>query len=143
MLIFGRKGYTSGRLQKCKHIRDQKLGPYEDISKVGINSYKLLLPNGCRLHPTFHCDLLARATSSTSLRLFQAEIECDHEEYVVDLILDVKIDNWTRRRGPYLQFLIHFVSFYIHEWMLLEQVDDNELLSIFSKHREMECLLFG
>ncbi len=92
------------RSQKCKHLRDQKLGPYKVISKVGINSYKLLLPKGCRLHHVFHCDLLSHATSSTSLRPHQAEIEGDHEEYDVDFISDVEIDNWPRRRGPYLPF---------------------------------------
>ncbi len=30
-----------------------------------------------------------------------------------------------------MQFLIHFVSFYIPDWLLLEQVDDCEQLSIF------------
>ena len=37
------------RSLKCKSlIRDQKLGPYKGISKVGIYSYKLLLPTkGC------------------------------------------------------------------------------------------------
>ena len=38
------------RSQKCKHLRDQRLGPFKVICKVGINSYKLLLPKGCRLH---------------------------------------------------------------------------------------------
>jgi hypothetical protein len=119
------------RSQKCKHLRDQKLGPYKAISKVGISSYDFLLPKGCRLHPVFHCDLLPHATSSTSLRPHQAEIEGNHEEYVVDFISDVKIDIWPIRRCPYLQFLTHFVSFNILEWMLLEQVDDCEQLSIF------------
>ncbi len=63
----------------------------------------------------FYCDLLSHASSSTSLRPHQAEIEGDHEEFAVDFISDVKIDNWTRRRGPYLQFLTHFVSFDIPE----------------------------
>jgi hypothetical protein len=107
------------------------LGPYKVISMVGINSYKLVLPKECRLHLVFHCDLFSHAISSTSLRPHQAEIEDDHEEYAVDFILDVEIDNWPRRRGPYLHFLTHYVSFDIHEWMLLEQVDDCEQLSIF------------
>ena len=81
------------RSHKCKHLRYQKLGPYKVISKTGINSYKLSLRKECRLHPVFHCDLLSHATSSTSLRPHQAEIEGDHEEYVVDFISDVKIDN--------------------------------------------------
>ena len=79
----------------------------------------------------FHYDLLSRATSSTSLRTHQAEIEGDHEEYAVDFISDVQMDDWSRRRGPYLQILTHVVSFDIPEYMLLEQVDDCEQLSIF------------
>jgi hypothetical protein len=80
------------RSQKCKHLREQKLGPCKVMSKVGINSYKLLLPKGCRLNHVFHYNLLSHATSLTSLRPRQAEIECDHEEYSVDSISDVKID---------------------------------------------------
>jgi hypothetical protein len=80
---------------------------------------------------TTSCFSLSHATSSTSLRPHQAKIEGYHEEYVVDFISDVKIDNWPRRRRPYLQFLTHFVSFDIPKWMLLEQVDDYEQLSIF------------
>jgi hypothetical protein len=131
------------RSQKCKHLRDQKLGPYKVISKVGINSYKLLLPKGCRLHHVFHCDLLSHAASSTSIRNHQAEIEDDHEEYAIDLISDVKIDNWPRRRGPYLQFLTHFVSFDIPEWLLLEQVDDCEQLSIFLNTEKWNVFSLG
>jgi hypothetical protein len=44
------------------------------------------------------------------MRLHRAEIEGDHEDYEVNYISDVKIDNLPRRRGPYLQFLTHFVS---------------------------------
>jgi hypothetical protein len=117
------------RSQKCKHLRDQRLGPFKVICKVGIHSYKLLLPKGYRLHLVFHCDLLSHASSSTSLRPHQAKVEGDHEEYAADYSSDVKIDIWPRRRGPYLQVLTHFVSFDTSEWLLLEQVDDCEQLS--------------
>jgi len=55
-------------------IWSQKNWSIKGVSKVGINSYKFILPKGCRLHPVFHCDLLYHATSSTSLRPHQAEI---------------------------------------------------------------------
>ena len=77
------------RSKKFKHLRDQKLGPYKVISKVVMNSYKLVLPKECRLHPVFHCDLLSHATSSTSLRPHQADVEGNDEEYDVDFISDV------------------------------------------------------
>ena len=101
------------------------------MSKVGINSYKLLLPKRCRLYPVFHFVLLSHATSPTSLRHHQVQFEGDHEEYAFDFISDVKIHNWPRRRGPYLQFLTHFIFFDIPEWMLLEQVDDCEQIIFF------------
>jgi hypothetical protein len=77
------------------------------------------------------------------LRPHQAEIEGDHEEYAVDYISDVKIDNWPRRRGPYLQFLTHFVSFDIPEWLLLEHVDDCDQLSIFLDSKKWEVFSMG
>jgi hypothetical protein len=131
------------RSQKCKHLRDQRLGPFKVICKVGINSYKLLLPKGCRLHHVFHCDLVSHASSSTSLKPHQAEIEGDHEEYAVDFISYVKIDNWPRRRGSYLHFLTHFVSFDISEWLLLKQVDDCEQLSIFFSNEKWNIFSKG
>jgi len=70
---------------------------------MDINSYKLVLPKGCRQHFVIHCDLLSRAYSSTSLRpTHQTQIEGDHEEYSVNYISTVKIDNLPRMRGPYL-----------------------------------------
>ncbi len=79
--------------------------------------------------------MLFHASSSTSLRPHQVEIEGDHEEYAIDYIFDVEIDNWPKRRGILLQFFTHFVSFDILEWLLLEQVDECEQRTIyFSKH---------
>jgi hypothetical protein len=75
-----------------------------------MNSYKVVLPKGCRRHRVFQCDLLFRVSSPASLRPHQAEIEGDHGEYSVDYISDVKIDILPRRRGPYLQFLLLLLS---------------------------------
>ena len=117
--------------QKCKHLRDQRLGPFQVLEKVGLESYKLKLSLGCRLHPVFHCDLLSKASYSTHLRHQPAEIESDHNEYAIDYISDVKIGNWLNRRGPYLHFLTKFVGYNVPDWMALEQVDDCEHLSVF------------
>jgi hypothetical protein len=55
--------------KKCKHLRDhQRLGPFQVIENVGLKSYRLKLPQGCRLHPVFHCDLFSKAYNSTPLR---------------------------------------------------------------------------
>ena len=119
------------RSQKCKHLRDQNLGPFRVVERVGLNSYRLHLPKGMQLHPVFHCDLLTPSQSSTPSRAQPTDIEGDEQEYPIDYIADVKVDSWPRRRGPYLQFLTHFVGYDAPEWMLLEQVDDCEQLSTF------------
>ena len=79
----------------------------------------------------FHCDLLSKASNYTPLRHQPAEIESDHNEYAIDYISDVKIGNWFSRRGSYLQLLTDSVGYNVPEWILLEQVDDCEQLSVF------------
>jgi len=77
--------------QKCKHVRDQRLGPFQVIEKVGLKSYRLKLPLGCRLHPVFHCNLLSKASNSTPLRHRHVEIESDHNEHVIVFISMLKL----------------------------------------------------
>jgi hypothetical protein len=62
--------------------------------------------------------------SSNILRPRQTEVEGSHDEYAVYFISDVKINNWLRRKGPYLKLLTHFLYFDILEWILVEQVDE-------------------
>ena len=112
-------------------MRDQRLGPFQVIEKVGLKSYRLKLPRGCRLHPVFHCDLLSKASNSTPLRHRHVEIESDHNEYAIDFISYAKVDNWPHRRGLYIQFSTHFVGYDVPEWMLLKRFDDCEQLSVF------------
>ena len=101
------------------------------MSSFELKSYKLKLLPGCRLHPVFHCDMIFKASNPVPLRHQPAEIESNHNEYAIDYISQVKIDSWPNRRGPYLQFLTHFVGYDVPEWMLLEQVDACEQLSMF------------
>jgi len=105
--------------KKCKYLRDQRLGPFQVIEKIGLKSYKLN-----------QCDLLSKASISTPLRHQPAEIGSDDDEYANDLIFDAKVDNWPNRRGLYFQFFTHFVGYDVTEWMLLEQVDDCEQLFV-------------
>jgi hypothetical protein len=71
-------------------LRDQRLGPFQVIEKVSLKSYRLKLPEGCRLHPVVHCDLLSKASNSKPLRHQPVEIESDHNEYAIDFISDAK-----------------------------------------------------
>ena len=76
-----------------------------------------------------HCDLLSKASNSTSLRHHPADIESGHHEYAIDYI--AKVYNWPNRRGLYLQYLTYVVGYDVPKWMLLEQVDDYEQLYVF------------
>ena len=69
------------------------------FKKVGLKSYKLKLPLGCRLHPVFHCDLLSIAYNPTPWHQKPSEIESNHNEYAIDHISDVKIGIWPNLRG--------------------------------------------
>jgi hypothetical protein len=79
--------------QKCKHLRDQRLGPFEVFEKVSLKSYKLKIPPLCRLHPLFHCDLLSKASNPTPLLYRPDEVESDHNEYAIDYISNAKVGN--------------------------------------------------
>ena len=79
--------------QKCKHLRDQCLGPFQVIDKFGLKSDRLKLPPRCRLHPVFHCDSLSKSSNSTPLPHRLAEIESEHDEYAIDFTSDAKVDN--------------------------------------------------
>jgi hypothetical protein len=87
---------------------------------VGLKSYRLKLPPGCRLHSVFQCDLLSKAFNSTPLRHQPVETESDQTEYAIDFISDDKVDNLPNRRGFYLHFLTNSVGYDVLEWMLLE-----------------------
>ena len=61
-------------------------------------------------------------------------------KYAIDYISDAKVDKWPSRQGPYLQFLTHFVGYDVLEWMLLEQLDDCEQLSVFLSSDVLETI---
>ena len=80
----------------------------------------------------FHqCVLLSKGSNSTPLLHQPIEIESDHNEYAIDYISNVEVDNWPNWRGLYVQFLTHFIGYDVPEWMLFEKVDDCEHLSVF------------
>jgi hypothetical protein len=72
------------------------------------------------------------------LRHNPAKIQSDHNEYEIDYIFDVKVDNWPIRQGTYLQFLTYFVGYDVPEWMLLEQVDERRQLFVFLSYDDWE-----
>ena len=54
--------------------------------------------------------------------------DAEGEEYMVERISDVKFAPFGRKRGLWLQFLVHYAGYSEPEWSLLSDVDDLEAL---------------
>ena len=67
----------------------------------------------------------------------------DREKYAINFSSGGKIVNWPRRKGPYLHFLTHSVSFDVPEWMLLDEVDKCEQLSNFLSSEKLNIISKG
>ena len=119
--------------QNCHKLKDRFIGPYKVLHTVGKTSYKLQLPQGFRLHPVFHIDVLKPAEFDTPLRVLPVDAVDDDTDYVVDRIVEVKLDKWPRRRGLYVLFKTYYSRYDLPEWSLLELLDDKKALDRFLK----------
>ena len=51
---------TSLSVHRCPQLHSKYYGPFRVLAKVGHTSYKILLPEGCQLHHTFHVSQLEK-----------------------------------------------------------------------------------
>lgn len=52
--------HTSLSIHRCLKLHSKYYGPFRVLAKVGNTSYKILLPEGCLLHHTFHVSQLKK-----------------------------------------------------------------------------------
>jgi hypothetical protein len=56
--------HTSLSIHRSLKLHSKFYGPYQVLAKVGETAYRLLLPEGCNLHPTFHVSQLRKHIGS-------------------------------------------------------------------------------
>jgi hypothetical protein len=52
--------HSSLSIHRCIKLHSKFYGPFRVLQRVGNTAYKLLLPEGCQLHPTFHISQLKK-----------------------------------------------------------------------------------
>ena len=119
--------------QSNKNLRDMQLGPLSVSRKNGNRAYAIDLPRTFRLHNVFYVDVLRKASTPSPLQQGPLHVgpeteDAEGEEYIVEKISDVKLAPFGRRRGLWLQLLVHYASYPQPEWSLLSDVDDIEAL---------------
>jgi hypothetical protein len=59
--------HTSLIIHRCLKLHSKYYGPFRVLEKIDNTSYKLLLPEGCKLHPTFHVSQLKKHLGSKAV----------------------------------------------------------------------------
>ena len=59
--------HTTLSIHKCLKLHSKYYGPFRITEKVGPVAYKLLLPEDCKLHPTFHVSQLKKQLGPQAL----------------------------------------------------------------------------
>ncbi|KAK3542610.1 hypothetical protein QTP86_031312, partial [Hemibagrus guttatus] len=123
------------RLPSCK-LSPRFIGPFTILKQVNPVTYKLQLPRGYRIHPTFHVSLLKPHHPSV---LPSTEPGEDAAEPPLPLLLDdgtaygVKEILDSRCRGGRLEYLVDWEGYGPEEcsWMPRDDVLDPNLLTTF------------
>ena len=94
----------------CAKLNPLWYGPLEVLEKISAVSYRLLLPEKCRIHDVFHIDRLKPHDSSdgsSNPSRSRALGATKDIEYEVEKILDEKCN----KKGEKIQFLVHWKGY--------------------------------
>ncbi|MGL5783239.1 MAG: hypothetical protein ACRCXW_11950 [Plesiomonas shigelloides] len=117
----------------CRKLSPRFIGPFRIARRISDVSYRLELPPGYRIHPTFHVSLLKPCVSPISrppggpVEPVQPEVVAQPGVYAVREVLD------SRRRGGRLEYLVDWEGYGAEDqsWVARQDVLDPGLLADF------------
>ena len=130
--------------RRSKKLDHKKAGPFQMMKVIRKRAYKLQLPEGSRIHPTYHVQMLERYWRSVepSRQLEPPEPEpLDGEEnWIVREIVDSRRNN--RKKGKPIEYLVLWEH---QQQRIFRQVrhDDLQEYGILPHSRTYYCLLFS
>ena len=119
------------RNQTTRKLRQRFLGPFPISKVISPVAYELLLPGTMNVHPVFHVSKLRTANSPDApMDVIPARTD-EQQEYVVERIIDHKIDVFPLRykSGPCLLFKVRWAAPFTEKddswepFILLKNVD--------------------
>lgn len=94
----------------CPKLAMKYFGPYTILERVGATAYKLDLPAGCAIHPTFHVSQLKSFVPNHTpvFTELPEQVQLDSQEVLPELILDRRLEQKGGKAVP--QVLIKWTN---------------------------------
>ena len=102
--------HTSLSIHNSLKLHSKYYGPFRVLEKIGKAAYKLLLPDGCQLHPVFHVSQLKRHVGPQVIPTPQLPLVDDQGNIKVAPMEILERRMIPRNNEPVVQWLIQWLN---------------------------------
>jgi len=102
--------HTSLSLHNCIKLHSKFYGPFRVLEKIGNTAYKLLLPDGCQLHPVFHVSQLKQHIGPSVIPSPELPLIDDKGNIKVAPMAILERRMIPRNNEPVIQWLIQWTN---------------------------------